>query len=52
MAFQYLEGAYEKDGDKLFSRACYDRTRGNSFKEGRFRPDIRKKFFMLRIVKH
>ncbi|KAK4825433.1 hypothetical protein QYF61_027374 [Mycteria americana] len=38
-AFQYLKGAYKKDGDKLFSRACSDRTRGNGFKlrEGRFR---------------
>jgi len=28
-AFQYLKGAYRKDGDKLFTRACCDRTRGN-----------------------
>ncbi|KAK4814151.1 hypothetical protein QYF61_009198 [Mycteria americana] len=26
-AFQYLKGAYKKDGDKLFSRACCNRTR-------------------------
>ncbi|KAK4826865.1 hypothetical protein QYF61_011984 [Mycteria americana] len=53
-AFQYLKGAYKKDGDKLFSRACCDRTRGNGFKlkEGRFRIDIRKKFFTVRVVKH
>ncbi|KAK4824080.1 hypothetical protein QYF61_010591 [Mycteria americana] len=46
-AFQYLKGAYKKDGDRLFSRACCDRTRGNGFnlKEGRFRLDIRKTFF-------
>jgi len=46
-AFQYLKGAYRKDGENLFSRACCDRTRSNSFKlrEGRFRLDIRKKFF-------
>ncbi|KFW70721.1 hypothetical protein AS28_13988, partial [Pygoscelis adeliae] len=53
-AFQYLKGAYKEDGSKLFSRACCDRTRGNGFKlkGGRFRLDIRKKFFMLRVVKH
>ncbi|KFW69648.1 hypothetical protein AS28_01016, partial [Pygoscelis adeliae] len=53
-AFQYLNGAYKKDGDKLFSRACCDRTKSNGFKleEGRFRLDIRKKFFTLRVVKH
>jgi len=52
-AFQYLKGAYKKDGDKLFSRACCDRTRGNGCRcrEGRFRLDIRKKFFTLRVVK-
>ncbi|KAK4830639.1 hypothetical protein QYF61_012482 [Mycteria americana] len=46
-AFQYLKGAYRKDGDKLFSRACCNRTKGNGFKlkEGRFRLDKRKKFF-------
>ncbi|KAK4822223.1 hypothetical protein QYF61_011864 [Mycteria americana] len=27
-AFQYLKGAYKKNGDKLFSRACCDETRG------------------------
>jgi len=53
-AFQYLKGAYMKDGDKLCSRACCERTRGNGFQldEGRFRLDIRKKFFTLRVVKH
>ena len=52
-AFQYLKGAYRKDGDNNFSKAC-DRTRSNGFKlrEGRFRLDIRKKFFTMRVVKH
>ena len=38
-AFQYSKGAYKKDGDRLFSKACCDRTKGNGFKlkEGRFR---------------
>jgi len=54
VAFQYLKGAYKKDGDKHFSRACCDKTRGNCFKlkEDRFRLDIRKKYFMVRVVKH
>jgi len=53
-AFQYLKGAYKKDEDRPFSRACCDRTRGNGFKlrEGRFRLDIRMKFFTMRAVKH
>ena len=52
-AFQYLKGGCKKAGDRLFSRACCDRTRGDGFnlKEGRFRLDIRKKFFTLRVVK-
>jgi len=53
-AFQYLMGAYRKDGEGLFTRVCSDRTRGNGckLKEGRFRLDIRKKFFTMRVVKH
>jgi len=31
-AFQYLKGAYKKDGEGLFTRAGRDRTRGNGFK--------------------
>ncbi|KFW73615.1 hypothetical protein AS28_12176, partial [Pygoscelis adeliae] len=53
-AYQYLKGAYKKDGSKLFSRACCDRARGNGFKlkGGRLRLDMRKTFFTLRVVKH
>jgi len=54
VAFHYLQRAYKKDGDKLFSRACCNRTGGNGFKliKGRFRLDIRKNFFTMRVVKH
>jgi len=43
-----------KMGTDFFSRACSNSTRGNGFKlrEGRFRLDIRKIFFTVRVVKH
>jgi len=49
----HMKGAYKKTGEGLFTRACSDGTRSNSFKlkEGRFRLDIRKKFFTLRMVR-
>ncbi|GAB0190969.1 hypothetical protein GRJ2_001562200 [Grus japonensis] len=48
-AFQYLKGAYKKAGEGLLTR-----TRGNGLKlkEGRFRLDIKKKFFTVRVVRH
>jgi len=53
-AFQYLKGAYKKAGEVLFTWARSDRARGKGFKlkEGRFRLDIRKKFFSVRVVRH
>ena len=38
------------DGERLFTKPCSDRTRGNSFKlkEGKFTLNIRKRFFMMR----
>ena len=53
-AFQYLKGSDRKEGDRLFSRVCCDRTKENGFKleEGRFRLDIRKKSFTVRVVRH
>ncbi|PKU48517.1 hypothetical protein llap_1145 [Limosa lapponica baueri] len=54
MAFQYLKGAYRRDGEGLFIRECNDKTRGNGFKleKGRFRLDIRKIVFTMRVVIH
>ena len=52
--FQCLKGDYRKAGEGLFFRGCSDRTRGNGFnlKEGRFRLDVSKKVFTLRVVRH
>ena len=54
MAFQYLKGVYKQEGEWLFTGVDSDRTRGNGFKlgQGRFRLDIRKKFFTQRVLKH
>lgn len=51
-AFLYSKGAYKKDGKKLFCWSCCSSREGNSFilKESQF--GIRKKFFMIRVMKH
>ena len=54
VAFQYLKRAYKQEGEQLFTRVNSDRTRGKGFKlrQGRFRLDIRRKFFTKRLVTH
>ena len=49
-AFQYLKGACRKAGERHFRRACSDRQR--EMEESRFRLDVRKKFFTVRVVRH
>ena len=52
-ALQYQKGAYKQEGNQLFESVDNSRTRGNGFKlkEGRFRLDVRGKFFTRRVVR-
>lgn len=50
--FQYLKGSCKKGGERLFSRICCNRTKGDGFKvkERRFRVNIKKTFVTLRML--
>jgi len=51
VAFQYIKGAYKKDEEGLFTRVYNDKTWDFKLNEGRFRLDIRKKFFIMKVVR-
>ena len=52
-AFQYLKRAHRKTGDGLFIREWNERTRdnGSKQKERRYRLDISKRYFTMRVVR-
>jgi len=53
-AYKCLKGGCQEDGAKLFSMVPSDRTRGSGHKRKhrKFRLNMRKNFFPLRVTEH